>query len=59
MRVNELCQSRRLHGPHGRNHPDSMVLWSVTAGRMFGNSPENPASAKPAKAALLAVPLSF
>jgi uncharacterized protein (TIGR03437 family) len=37
----------------------SIVLWSLTAGHIFGDSPENPAHAKPAKAALLAVPLSF
>src|ERR1035438_3013072 len=37
----------------------SIVLWSLTAGHIFGNSPENSASAKPARAALLAVPLSF
>ena len=37
----------------------SIVLWSLTAGHIFGDSPENPANAKPAKAALLAVPLSF
>ena len=37
----------------------SMVLWSLTAGGIFADSPENPANAKPAKAALLAVPLSF
>ena len=37
----------------------STALWSLTAGHIFGDSPENPANAKPAKAALLAVPLSF
>ena len=37
----------------------STALWSITAGHIFGDSPENPANAKPAKAALLAVPLSF
>jgi hypothetical protein len=37
----------------------SIVLWSLTAGHIFGDSPENPSNAKPAKAALLAVPLSF
>jgi uncharacterized protein (TIGR03437 family) len=37
----------------------SVVLWNLTAGHIFGDSPENPAHAKPAKAALLAVPLSF
>jgi len=37
----------------------SIVLWSSTAGTMFGDSPANPSNAKPAKAALLAVPLSF
>jgi uncharacterized protein (TIGR03437 family) len=37
----------------------SMVLWSLTAGHIFGDSPENPTHAKPAKAVLLAVPLSF
>jgi uncharacterized protein (TIGR03437 family) len=37
----------------------SIVLWSLTAGRIFGDSPDNPAHAKPAKAALMAVPLSF
>jgi hypothetical protein len=37
----------------------SIVLWSLTAGHIFGDSPENPTNAKPAKAALLAVPLSF
>src|SRR5450755_3515097 len=37
----------------------SIVLWSLTAGHIFGDSPKNPTGAKPAKAALLAVPLSF
>ena len=37
----------------------SIVLWSSTAGTMFGDSPANPSNAKPAKKALLAVPLSF
>jgi uncharacterized protein (TIGR03437 family) len=37
----------------------SSVLWSVTAGHIFGDSPQNPAHVKPAKAALLAAPLSF
>ena len=37
----------------------SIVLWSLTAGHIFGDSPENPTNVKPAKAALLAVPLSF
>jgi len=37
----------------------SIVLGSLTAGHIFGDSPEKPTSAKPAKAALLAVPLSF
>lgn len=37
----------------------SIVLWSLTAGHIFGDSPKNAANAKPAKAALLAVPLSF
>ena len=37
----------------------SIVLWSLTAGHIFGDSPENPSNAKPAKAALLAVPLNF
>ena len=37
----------------------SIVLWTLAAGHIFGDSPENPANAKPAKAALLAVPLSF
>ena len=37
----------------------SIVLWSLTAGHIFGDSPENPTNAKPAKPALLAVPLSF
>jgi len=37
----------------------STVLWCLTAGTMFGDSPANPSNAKPAKAALLAVPLSF
>ena len=37
----------------------SIVLWSLTAGHIFGDSPHNPANVKPAKAALLAVPLSF
>src|ERR1035437_8793625 len=37
----------------------SIVLWGLTAGKVFGESPENPANVKPAKAALLAVPLSF
>jgi len=37
----------------------SMVLWSVAAGHIFGDSLEKPTNAKPAKAALLAVPLSF
>ncbi|MGA3099456.1 MAG: SBBP repeat-containing protein, partial [Bryobacteraceae bacterium] len=37
----------------------SIILWSLTAGHIFGDSPENPTNAKPAKAALLAVPLSF
>jgi len=37
----------------------SIVLWNLTAGHIFGDSPENPANVKPAKTALLAVPLSF
>ena len=37
----------------------AMVLWGLTAGHIFGDSPENPANAKPAEVALLAVPLSF
>jgi uncharacterized protein (TIGR03437 family) len=37
----------------------SIVLWSLTAGQIFGDSPKNPTNAKPGKAALLAVPLSF
>jgi uncharacterized protein (TIGR03437 family) len=37
----------------------SIVLWSITAGHIFGESPKNPTNARPAKAALLAVPLSF
>ncbi len=37
----------------------SMVLWSLTAGHIFGDSLKNPTNAKAAKAALLAVPLSF
>ena len=37
----------------------SIVLWTLAAGHIFGDSPENPTIAKPAKAALLAVPLSF
>ena len=37
----------------------SIVLWNLAAGHIFGDSPENPTSAKLAKAALLAVPLSF
>jgi len=37
----------------------SIVLWSLTAGHIFADSPEHPTNAKPAKAALLDVPLSF
>jgi hypothetical protein len=37
----------------------SIVLWSLTAGHIFGDSPKNSTNAKPGKAALLAVPLSF
>jgi len=37
----------------------SMILWSLTAGHILGESAENQTNAKPAKAALLAVPLSF
>jgi hypothetical protein len=37
----------------------SIVLWTLAAGHIFGDSPENPTVEKPAKAALLAVPLSF
>ena len=37
----------------------SIVLWTLAAGHIFGDSPENPTNVKPAKAALLAVPLSF
>ena len=37
----------------------SMVLWGFTAGHIFGDSPKHPTNARPAKAALLAVPLSF
>ena len=37
----------------------SIVLWSLTAGHISGDSPTNPTNAKPAKSALLAVPLSF
>src|ERR1039458_2173214 len=37
----------------------SIVLWSLTAGHMCGDSPENPTNAKPARAALLGVPLNF
>jgi hypothetical protein len=37
----------------------SIVLWSLAAGYLFGDSPETPTNAKPAEAALLAVPLSF
>jgi uncharacterized protein (TIGR03437 family) len=37
----------------------SVVFCSVMAGQISGASPENPTNAKPAAAALLAVPLSF
>ena len=37
----------------------SIVLWSLTAGHLFGDSPANPTNVKPARSALLAVPLSF
>jgi len=37
----------------------SMVLCSLTAGHIFGDSSEKPTNAKPAKAALAAVPLRF
>jgi uncharacterized protein (TIGR03437 family) len=37
----------------------SIMLGSLTAGHIFGDSPEKPTSAKPARAALLSVPLSF
>ena len=37
----------------------SIVLWNLTAGHIFGDSPGSTTHAKPAKAALLAVPLSF
>src|ERR1035438_10258896 len=37
----------------------SIVLWSLTAGHIFGDSPAKPTNSKPAKSALLAVPLSF
>ena len=50
---------RRLHGAHGRNRLDVHGSLDLTAGHIFGDSPKNPAKAKPAKAALLAVPLSF
>jgi hypothetical protein len=37
----------------------SMLLWTLTSGSTFADSLKNPANAKPTKAALLAVPLSF
>ena len=37
----------------------STFFWSLTAGHILGDSPKHPAHARPAKAALVAVPLSF
>jgi hypothetical protein len=41
------------------NRFDAGIDARLTARDIFGASPENPTKAKPAKAALLAVPLSF
>src|ERR1022692_2689219 len=61
----QMASERTLSAPAGSTARPaaiilmSIALWSVTAGPIFGDSPANPTHAKPAKSALLAVPLSF
>jgi uncharacterized protein (TIGR03437 family) len=51
--------SERTVPAHARVILMSIALSSLTAGHILADSPQNPTTAKPAKAALLAVPLSF
>jgi uncharacterized protein (TIGR03437 family) len=65
MEEQRLASERTFSTPAGPNPRAagiiliSTFLWSLTAGPLFGDSPENPARAKPAPTALLTLPLSF
>jgi uncharacterized protein (TIGR03437 family) len=60
-----MARERTLSAPCGSTASTavlilvSIVLWSLTAGNIFGGSPEKPVNTKPDRTALLAVPLSF